>query len=64
MVNLVYQGKINCQFWGKLIRQSLKTLGLQCVTWGGAVFILKHKRQFTCRLSNIITFFHYDIRAG
>ena len=35
MVNLVYQGKINCQFWGKLIRQSLKTLGLQCVTWGG-----------------------------
>ena len=55
MFNLVYQGKINCQFWGKLICQSLKTLGLQCVTWGGAV---------TCRLSNIITFFHYDIRAG
>ena len=55
MFNLVYQGKINCQFWGKLIRQSLKTLGLQSVTWGEAV---------TCRLSNIITFFHYDIRAG
>ena len=47
MINLIHQGK--------LIRQSLKTLGLQCVTWGGAV---------TCRLSNIITFFHYDIRAG
>ena len=28
--------KINRQFWGKLIRQSLKTPGLQCVTWGGA----------------------------
>ena len=37
---------------------------LQYVTWGGAVFILKHKRQFTCRLSNKITFFYYDIRAG
>ena len=55
MTNLIYQGKINRQFWGKLIRQSLKTLGLQCVTWGGAV---------TCRLSNIITFFHCDMRAG
>ena len=27
--------KINRQFWGKLIRQSLKTSGLQYVTWGG-----------------------------
>ena len=39
MVNLVYQGKINCQFWGKLIRQSTrhfsKTSSLQLVTWGG-----------------------------
>lgn len=25
---------------------------------GGAVLILKRKRQFTCRLSNNITFFH------
>ena len=40
MVNLVYQGKINCQFWGKLIRQSLKTLGLQYVTWGGGILIV------------------------
>ena len=63
MAYLVYQGKINRQFWGKLIRHFSKTSGLQFVTWG-AVFILKHKRQFTCRLSNNITFFHYNIRAG
>ena len=34
---------------GKIIRQSEKfpkTSGLQCVTWGGAVFMLKDKRQF------------------
>ena len=43
MVNLVYQGKINCQFWGKLIRQSLKTLGLQSVTWGGQFLSLSIK---------------------
>ena len=24
MTNLIYQGKINRQFWGKLIRQSTK----------------------------------------
>ena len=40
MTNLIYQGKINRQFWGKLIRQStrqsLKTPGLLCVTWGGS----------------------------
>ena len=49
MANSIYQGKINRQFWGKLIRQSEKfpkTSGLQYVIWGGAVFILKHKRQF------------------
>ena len=37
MTNLVYQGKINRQFWGKLIRQS--TMKNKCslyVTWGGA----------------------------
>ena len=51
MANSIYQGKINRQFWGKLIRQSAtinlqKSICLQLVTWGGAVFILKHKRQF------------------
>ena len=35
MTNLIYQGKINRQFWGKLIRHFSKTSGLQCVTWGG-----------------------------
>ena len=39
MANLIYQGKIIRQFWGKLIRQSTrhfsKTLGSQYVTWGG-----------------------------
>ena len=37
---------------------------LQIVTWGGAYFILKHKRQFTYKLSNIVTFFRYVIRTG
>ena len=40
MANLIYQGKINRQFWGKLIRQSTKkrtSVCLQRVTWGGAV---------------------------
>ena len=48
MTNLFFQGKIIRQFWGKLIRQStgkkMRKLCLQFVTWGGAVFILKHKR--------------------
>ena len=39
MTNLIYQGKINRQFWGKLIRQStgknMTKLCLQFVTWGG-----------------------------
>ena len=55
MANLIYQGKINRQFWGKLIRHFSKTSGLQLVTWGGA---------FNPNISNKITFFHYDIRAG
>ena len=46
MTNLVYQGKINRQFWGKLIRQStskkegkkMKRICLQNVTWGGAIY--------------------------
>ena len=43
MTNLIYQGKITRQFWGKLIRQStiMKKMytnaRLQYVTWGGAV---------------------------
>ena len=34
MTNLIYQGKTNRQFWGKLIRQSANTR-LQIVKWGG-----------------------------
>ena len=40
MTNLVYQGKINRQFWGKLIRQSTKKSTrtcLQIVKWGGVI---------------------------
>ena len=49
MTNLIYQGKINRQFWGKLIRQStVKDMNkcVICVTWGGLSI-----------LSNKITFF-------
>ena len=53
MANLIYQSKINRQFWGKLIRQStvisLKLRVYNMLPGGG---------QFTCRLSNNITFFH------
>ena len=38
MASLIYQGKINRQFWGKLIRQSTKNyirVCLQIVKWGG-----------------------------
>ena len=55
MTNLIYQDKINHQFWAKLIRQSETSTRLQKVTWGG---------QFNSRLSNKTTFFHCDIRAG
>ena len=48
MANLIYQGKINRQFWGKLIRHFSKTLGLQNVTWGGAYFMLKDKISLLC----------------
>ena len=58
MTNLIYQGKINRQFWGKLIRHFSKTSGLQCVTWGGCLIYQNGI------LGNKITFFHYDIRAG
>ena len=49
MANSIYQGKINRQFWGKLIRQSTTSICLQIVKWGGA---------FNPNLSNKITFFH------
>lgn len=41
MASLIYQGKINRQFWGKLIRQSTKIISirLQYVTWGGVLNI-------------------------
>ena len=48
MANLIYQGKINRQFWGKLIRHFSKTLGSQYVTWGGAFFMLKDKNCLLC----------------
>ena len=55
MAYLVYQGKINRQFQGKINRHFSKVTCLQNVTWGGA---------FNSNISNKITFFHYDIRAG
>ena len=62
MTNLIYQDKINRQLQVKLIRQStrkkvrnMEKICLQFVTWGGAV---------SKYISNKITFFHYDIRAG
>ena len=43
MTNLIYQGKIIRQFWGKIIRQSTRNMRKSClqyVTWGGAVYTL------------------------
>ena len=40
MTNLIYQGKINRQFWGKLIRHFSKALDLQYVTWGGGSLVV------------------------
>ena len=37
MTNLIYQGKINRQSQGKLIRHFSKTPGLQYVIWGGVL---------------------------
>ena len=48
MTNLIYQGKINRQFWGKLIRHFSKSSSLQCVIWGGGNLV---------NISNRITFF-------
>ena len=45
----------NLIYQGKLIRQSLKTPDLQYVTWGGAL---------NYQNGSLVTFFHYDIRAG
>ena len=60
MANFNFQGKIIRQFWGKIIRQStVSATGLQFVTWGGCLYSFCYSL-----LSNIITFFHYDIRAG
>ena len=40
MTNLIYQGKINRQFWGKIIRQSTKKFKnypfTKCYLGGGA----------------------------
>ena len=57
MANFNFQGKIIRQFWGKIIRQStcIYHWFTICYLGGG---------QFRYNLSNIITFFHYDIRAG
>ena len=37
MTNLIYQGKINRQLQGKLIRQSTTSTRLQIVKWGGVI---------------------------
>ena len=50
MANLICQGKIIRQFWGKLIRHFSKTPGLQYVIWGGALYQ-------NGSLSNLVTFF-------
>ena len=53
--------KINCQFWGKLIRQSTLTptpsTRLQFVTWGGVNYL-----NDSLNINN--TFFRRGIRAG
>ncbi len=36
MANLFFQGKINHQFWGKLIRHFSKTSGYNMLPRGGA----------------------------
>ena len=40
MTNVIYQGKINRQLQGKLIRHFCETPGLQFVTWGGVLILL------------------------
>ena len=42
----------NFNFWGKIIRHFSKILCLQIVKWVNP------------NISNKVTFFHYDIRAG
>ena len=44
MANFNFQGKIIRQFWGKLIRQSTKSMKMlrsQYVTWGGVLKLPK-----------------------
>ena len=43
----------------KIIRHFSKSLGLQCVTWGGGCL---NYLNDSLNISN--AFFHYDIRAG
>ena len=54
MTNLIYQGKINRQFWGKLICHFSKTSGLQYVTGG----CLNYQN------GSLVTFFHNVRRIG
>ena len=49
MTNLIYQGKINRQFWGKLIRHFSRGRVYNMLPGGGS---------FNPNLSNKITFFH------
>ena len=59
MASLIYQGKINRQFWGKLIRQSTKKVKL----WKTNVhYMLPGGGQFYKYLSNNITFFHHVLK--
>ena len=53
MANSIYQGKIIRQSTRKKVK-NMEKICLQFVTWGA----------FNPNISNKITFFHYDIRAG
>ena len=44
MANLLFQGKLIRQSTSRKKVRNMRKLCLQYVTWGGAVFILKHKR--------------------
>ena len=54
MTNLVYQGKINRQFWDKLIRQSTRCTK---IILAPVYNLLPGGGQFSKYLSNKITFF-------
>ena len=64
MTNFNFQGKIIRHFWGKLIRQSTRSVMfyeevvfIKCYLGGCLIYQ-------NGILGNKITFFHYDIRAG